>query len=203
LALLRGYAAAARSDTALAWLAGLLDGNDGPAGLAIDTDLRWSIVSGLARRGRIDDAGIDAELARDNTISGQELAAAARAAQPILAAKEQAWADAVTRDDVPNETQRSIALAFQVPGQDEVLEPFVDRYLAEAAALWETKGVQRASVALTWLFPRAIPSQDVLERVESWLSTTQANPAARRLVSEGKADIERALRAQSRDADPA
>jgi aminopeptidase N len=203
LALLRGYAAAARSDTALAWLAGLLDGNDGPAGLAIDTDLRWSIVSGLARRGRIDDAGIDAELDRDNTISGQELAAAARAAQPILAAKEQAWADAVTRDDVPNETQRSIALAFQVPGQDEVLEPFVDRYLAEAAALWETKGVQRASVALTWLFPRAIPSQAVLERVESWLSTTQANPAARRLVSEGKADIERALRAQSRDADPA
>jgi len=203
LALLRGYAAAAHSDTALAWLASLLDGGAGLPGLDIDPDLRWALVSGLARRGRIDDIGIDAELARDNTISGRELAAAARAAQPSPAAKEEAWAAAVTRDDVPNETQRSIALSFQVPGQDEVLEPFVDRYLSEAATLWETKGVQRASVALTCLFPRSMPRPDVLERVDRWLSTTQANPAARRLVSEGKADIERALRARARDAQPA
>src|SRR5262245_18905174 len=203
LALLRGYAAAARSDSALGWLTGLIDGGPGLPGLVIDTDLRWAIVSGLARRGRIDDGGIDAELARDNTISGREQAAAARASQPSLAAKEQAWADAVTRNDVPNETQRSIALAFQVPGQDDVLEPFVDRYLSAAATLWESKGVQRASVALICLFPRAIPGPEVLERVDRWLSTTQANPAARRLVGEGKADIERALRARARDAEPA
>jgi aminopeptidase N len=200
LALVRGYAAAARSDTALTWIARLLDGGVGLDGLVIDTDLRWSLVGGLARAGRIDEGFVDAELARDNTISGRELAAAARAAQPSLEAKERAWAAAVTRDDVPNETQRSIALAFQVPGQDEVLEPFVDRYLSEAATLWEAKGVQRASVALVCLFPRAMPRRDVLDRVDAWLSSTQANPAARRLVSEGRADLERALRAQARDA---
>jgi aminopeptidase N len=200
LALVRGYAAAARSDTALTWITRLLDGGVGLEGLAVDTDLRWSLVGGLARAGRVDEDSIDAELARDNTISGRELAAAARAAQPSLEAKERAWAAAVTRDDVPNETQRSIALAFQVPGQDEVLEPFVDRYLSEAATLWEAKGVQRASVALVCLFPRAMPRPDVLDRVDAWLSSTQANPAARRLVSEGRADLERALRAQARDA---
>ncbi|HYJ70321.1 MAG TPA: aminopeptidase N [Nocardioidaceae bacterium] len=200
LALVRGYAAAARRDEALTWIADLLDGRVSLPGLVVDADLRWSLVTGLSRAGRADDATIDDELARDNTISGQEHAAAARAAQPSLAAKEQAWADAVTRDDVPNETQRSIAVAFQVPGQAEVLEPFVDRYLSEAATLWEVKGVQRASVALMALFPRAIPSRDILARVDAWLATTQANPAARRLVSEGRADMERALRAQARDA---
>jgi aminopeptidase N len=203
LALVRGYAAAARSDTALAWIAGLLGGDVDLDGLALDPDLRWALVGSLARAGRMDDADIDAELARDNTISGRELAAAARAGQPSLDAKERAWAAAVTRDDVPNETQRSIALAFQVPGQAAVLEPFVDRYLSEAATLWETKGVQRASVALVCLFPRALPRQDVLDRVDAWMSSTQANPAARRLVGEGRADLERALRAQARDAAPA
>jgi aminopeptidase N len=200
LALVRGYAAAARGGEALTWIADLLDGRITLPGLAVDADLRWSLITGLARAGHADDAAIDDELARDNTISGQEHAAAARAAQPSLAAKERAWAAAVTRDDVPNETQRSIAVAFQVPGQDEVLEPFVDRYLSEAATLWEAKGVQRASVALSALFPRAIPRRDILARVDAWLSTTQANPAARRLVSEGRADMERALRAQARDA---
>jgi aminopeptidase N len=203
LALARGYAAAARSDQALGWLSDMLDGTTDLDGLTVDTDLRWSLVGGLSRAGRIDDAAIDAELARDNTISGRERAAAARAALPSRSAKEQAWAAAVTRDDVPNETQRSIAMAFQVPGQGEVLEPFVDRYLSEAATLWEAKGVQRASVALTWLFPRAMPRQDILDRVDEWLSSTRANPAARRLVGEGRSDLDRALRAQARDAEPA
>ncbi len=200
LALVRGYATAGRSDQALTWITDLLAGQVTLPGLVVDADLRWSLVTGLSRAGRVDDAAIDDELARDNTIAGRERSAAARAAQPLLSAKEEAWAAAVTRDDVPNETQRSIAVAFQVPGQDEVLEPFVDRYLSEAGTLWEAKGVQRASVALIALFPRSMPRPDILARVDAWLSTTQANPAARRLVSEGRADMARALRAQARDA---
>ncbi len=202
LALLRAYAAAARSDLALGRLAGLLDGSAALHGLTVDADLRWTLVSALARTGRLGDAEIDAELARDDTISGREQAAAARAMQPTAAAKERAWHDAVVRDDVPNETARNIAMAFQVPGQDEVLEPYVDKYLEQATTWWEDKGTQRASAGLGFLFPRVLVRRDVLERVDQWLETTEANPAAKRLVGEGRADLERALRAQRHDATP-
>ena len=79
----RAYAAAARSDDgARPTSQGLLDGSCTLEGLAVDQDLRWTLLTGLARAGRVDDAEIDAELERDNTIAGQEQAAAARVARP-------------------------------------------------------------------------------------------------------------------------
>jgi aminopeptidase N len=200
LAFARAYAAAARSDEALDRLAGLLDGSVSYDGLAVDTDLRWTLLKSLAARGRADQDWIAEELARDNTISGQERAAAALAMRPTAAAKEQAWTDAVIRDDVPNETQRQIALAFNVHGQDEVLRPYLARYLEIAARIWEEKGTQRASTVLEWMFPRTLISSATLDAVDAWLESSDANPAAKRYVREGRADIARALAAQARDA---
>lgn len=61
-----------------AWLAG----DEVPPGLVVDADLRWRFVTQLARLGGLDAADIDAELARDNTATGAEKAAGARAACP-------------------------------------------------------------------------------------------------------------------------
>jgi aminopeptidase N len=107
------------------------------------------------------------------------------------------------RDDVPNETQRSIVLAFQAFGQDEVLEPYVDKYLAAADTMWEDKGTQRASTALELIFPKQLASPELIEKVDRWLDTSPANPAAKRYVREGRDDVARALRAQARDASAA
>ena len=119
---------------------------------------------------------------------------------PTVEAKEQAWRDAVERDDVPNETMRSIALSFHQPGQDELLAPYTARYLSAAETIWEERGVHQASTVLEYMFPRKLANEATLEAVDSWLATTKANPAARRLVSEGRADLARALAAQQRDA---
>ena len=200
LAFARAYAAAARSDEALDRLAGLLDGSHAYDGLAVDTDLRWTLLKSLAARGRADQNRIAEELARDNTISGQERAAAALAMRPTAAAKEQAWKDAVLREDVPNETQRSIALAFNVAGQDEVLRPYLARYLEAASVIWEQKGTQRASTVLEYMFPRTLVSPETTGAVDAWLESSEANPAAKRYVREGRADVARALAAQARDA---
>jgi aminopeptidase N len=199
LAFARAYAAAARSRSALDELAGLLDGSRPLGGLEVDTDLRWALVTALAREGAADEEVIATELERDATIAGQERAAAARSVRPLAAAKQQAWHDVVEREDVPNATQRAIAMAFQVPGQDELLSPYVDRYLDVAASVWEAKGTYRAGLILTWLFPQVLVTTSTRDRVASWLASTDANPAAVRLVGEGLADIERALRAQARD----
>ena len=82
LSFARAYASAAHTDQALSDLEGLLDGSLVIEGLAVDTDLRWTLLSGLAKNGRADGARIDEELARDNTISGKEHAAAARTLTP-------------------------------------------------------------------------------------------------------------------------
>jgi aminopeptidase N len=200
LSFARAYAGAAHSDAALDDLERMLDGSLTFDGLAVDTDLRWTLLKGLARSGRAEADRIAEELSRDNTISGQENAAAARAMRPTAAAKEEAWEIAMVRDDVPNETQRNVVLAFMQPGQEDVLAPYVEKYFDAAHTLWEDKGTQRASTALEFMFPKPLASQELLDRVDAWLESTEANPAAQRYVREGRADVARALAAQARDA---
>jgi aminopeptidase N len=200
LAFVRAFAAAAVTDAALDRVQGWYDGDEQLEGLTVDADLRWTLLVALSAAGRADADAIDAELVRDNTISGQERAAAARTVRPTAEAKEEAWQAAVVRDDVPNETQRQIAAHFQVTGQDELLSPYVDRYFEAARTVWEQKGVQKSSVILQLMFPRALANQVTLDRVQEWLSSTTANPAALRYVREGASDLERALAAQARDA---
>ncbi len=200
LAFVRALASAAHSQTALDRVATWYAEQSLPPGLVLDSDLRWTLLTGLAKHGRAGLEEIGAELARDNTISGQERAAAARAVVPSAEAKEAAWQAAVLSDETPNETQRSIARAFHVAGQDELLAPYVDRYLQIAETVWEDKGVQRATTILENLFPRVLATPAVLARVQDWLAATSATPAAVRYVREGADDLERALRAQERDA---
>ncbi len=194
------YSGAGRSTEAMRFMAGLLDGSESLEGLTIDTDMRWILLIALAAGGHADRARIEAELASDNTISGHEKAAAALAVLPDPDAKAQAWADGAVRDGVPNETQRNIAYVFDTAGQQEVLTPFLEQYLEVADTIWEDKGVQIASTALEYMFPRALTSQATLDRVDTWLAESAANPAAKRFVAEGRADIVRALAAQQADA---
>ncbi len=196
----RSYAAAARSDEALADLEALLDGSLVVDGLDVDTDLRWTLLTGLAARGRADDARVDTELARDNTISGQENAAAARAAMPDPAAKARAWEAAMLERSTPNETARSIATSFMISDQADVLAPYVGQYLDVVDDTWERIGAHRGAVALEHMFPKPLASQELLDRVDAYLATATANPGALRYVREGRDEVARALAAQAKDA---
>jgi aminopeptidase N len=196
----RSYAVAADSPQALADLSGLLDGGLAIDGLAVDTDLRWVLVTHLARAGAIGAKRIAEELQRDNTISGQENAAAALAARPNAEAKAEAWELAMVQENVPNETHRSVVRSFMRSGQEDVLAPYIEKYLEAADTLWEHLGTHKASTALEFMFPKPLASQGLLDRVDEWLDTSEANPGAKRYVREGRDDVARALRAQAKDA---
>ena len=101
----------------------------------------------------------------------------------------------------PNETARSVVLSFQRPDQDEVLAPYVDKYLDAVSTTWETLGAHKGSTALEYIFPKPLASPALLEKVDAWLATASANPGALRYVREGRAEVARALAAQARDAD--
>ena len=120
--------------------------------------------------------------------------------RPTAEAKAQAWRDAIERDDVANETMRQIAYAFPTPGQEELLAPYLEKYLTMAETVWEEKGTQRASTALEYMFPKPLTSAETLARLDAWLESSEANAAAKRYVREGRSDMARALAAQQRDA---
>jgi aminopeptidase N len=191
------YGGAARSAESLDLLEGLLDGTETLDGLVIAPETRWDLVVGLAAQGRIDRSRVERELAADHTISGQERAAAAVAVIPTDETKAESW-QAALHPDVPNETQRSIAYVFDTAGQQEVLAPYLERYLATADTIWDERGVQLASTLLEYMFPRVLTHQETLDRVDEWLASTPANPAAKKYVLEARDDVARARRAQQR-----
>jgi aminopeptidase N len=195
----RLYAAALVSDEGKAEVAGLLDGSVTLDGLHVDADLRWVLLIGLAKAGAAGEAEIAAELERDHTISGQEYAAAARSSRPDPAAKAEAWRELVDDPDVPNETHRSISSTFMRFGQEELLEPYVEKYLEAADTAWEELGTHMASNLLKDAFPLPLGTPQLIDRIDRWLEESPANPAAKRYVREGRADVLRALRAQERD----
>ncbi|MDT5198888.1 MAG: aminopeptidase, partial [Mycobacterium sp.] len=188
-------------------LADLLDHEPaelGLAGLAIDTDLRWRIVTALAAAGKIDADGtetpfIDAEVKRDPTAAGKRNGAQAATARPQAAVKEAAWTSVTEDDTLANITTRSIIAGFAPPGQGELLKPFGAKYFATIPGLWERRSSEVAQTVVVGLYPSWDISDDGIAAADEFLADSGLPPALRRLVLEGRAGVERSLRARRFD----
>ncbi len=188
-------------------LADLLDHDPadlGLAGLAVDTDLRWRIVTALAAAGQVDSDGpqtpfIDAEAQRDPTAAGKRQAAQASAARPQAAVKEAAWQQVIEDDTLANITARSIIGGFVQPGQDELLQPFSAKYFGAIAGVWERRSSEVAQTVVIGLYPSWDISQPGLDAADTFLADPDVPPPLRRLVVEGRASVERSLRARAFD----
>jgi aminopeptidase N len=188
-------------------LADLLDHDPaelGLAGLSIDTDLRWRIVTALAAAGEIDADGpatpfIDAEVQRDPTAAGKRFGAQASAARPQAAVKESTWKTVTEDDALANITARSMIAGFVKPGQAELLKPFGARYFAAIRGIWERRSSEVAQTVVVGLYPSWDISDDGIAAADAFLADPELLTALRRLVLEGRAGIERSLRARQFD----
>jgi aminopeptidase N len=174
------------------------------AGLEVDTDLRWRIVTALAAAGKIDADGaetpfIDAEAQRDPTAAGQRHALEAATARPQPAVKESAWQEVIEDDTLPNVTARSMIGGFVQHGQHELLKPFRDKYFDAISGVWERRSSEVAQTVVIGLYPAWDISQAGLDAADRFLADPEVPPALRRLVVEGRAGVERALRARAFD----
>jgi aminopeptidase N len=185
--------------TVLEGMRGWLDGVDVPDGLVVDTDLRWRLLHALVAHGHAREAEIDAELERDPTSTGQRQAERARALVPSAAAKERAWTRAVQDDDIPNAIQESIISGFAHPAQRGLLGGYVERYFGEVSGVWSRRTSERAQAVVVGLFPSWAVDKSTVEAADAWLADDSHPPALRRLVSEGRAGIVRALGARDFD----
>ncbi|MCT7660495.1 aminopeptidase N [Mycobacterium deserti] len=179
--------------------------DQGLPGLVVDTELRWRIVVALAAAGAIDGDGaatpmIDAEAQEDPTAAGRRHAAAAAAARPQTPVKEAAWQQVIEDDTLANITARSVIGGFVRPGQQELLNPFRDRYFGAISGVWERRSSEVAQTVVIGLYPSWDISQDGLDAADRYLSDPDVPPALRRLVIEGRAGVERSLRARAFDA---
>ncbi|MER5397613.1 aminopeptidase N [Streptomyces sp. NPDC002599] len=200
LAWARAFAATARTPEQLDLLEALLEGRETIEGLAVDTELRWAFVQRLAAVGRFDDAEIAAEYERDKTAAGERHAATARAARPTEEAKAEAWASVVESDKLPNAVQEAVIGGFVQTDQRELLAPYTDKYFSVVKEIWDTRSHEIAQQIATGLYPGIHISEDTLARTDAWLASAEPNAALRRLVSESRSGVERALKAQAADA---
>ncbi|MFJ4556337.1 aminopeptidase N [Streptomyces massasporeus] len=200
LAWARAFAATARTPEQLDLLDALLDGSQTIEGLAVDTELRWAFVQRLAAVGRFDEAEIAGEYERDRTAAGERHATTARAARPTAEAKAEAWASVVESDKLPNAVQEAVIAGFVQTDQREVLAPYAERYFEVVKDIWESRSHEMAQQIAVGLYPTVQVSQETLDRTDAWLASAEPTAALRRLVSESRAGVERALRAQRADA---
>ncbi|MGH8828060.1 MAG: ERAP1-like C-terminal domain-containing protein, partial [Jiangellaceae bacterium] len=187
------------------YLAGLLDGGVIPAGLTVDTDLRWAAWISLAAAGKADEAELDAELAREDTARSRRQRAKGLAARPSEAAKAAAWDAVVERDDEPNAMVSAIVAGFARPAQRALTQPYVERYFGAIEELWNTRTIEIARRLVVGLYPgaqdieldRAAAEHPVVRRTDRWLNEhPDVSASLRRLVIEERDHLVRSLRGQ-------
>ncbi|WP_251093395.1 aminopeptidase N [Streptomyces sp. Caat 7-52] len=200
LAWARAFAATARTPEQLDLLEALLDGTQTVEGLAVDTELRWAFVERLAAVGRYDEAEIAAEYERDRTAAGERHAATARASRPTAEAKAEAWASVIESDKLPNAVQEAVIGGFVQSDQRELLAPYADTYFEVLKSVWDSRSHEMAQQIATGLYPAVQVSAETLAKTDTWLAAAEPGAALRRLVSESRSGVERALKAQAADA---
>ncbi|GAA4549939.1 aminopeptidase N [Amycolatopsis samaneae] len=198
LAFVNSLAGSVLDEDTLAVVAGWLDGSAPLEGLTVDTDLRWRLLHALVAHGKADQAEIEAEQARDDTAAGRRQAERSRALRPTAAAKADAWQRAIHDDELPNAVSDSLISGFSHPGQKALLGEYVAKYFAVVDEVWQRRSSERAQPTIIGLYPSWAVEPATVEASDAWLAGE--HPAAlRRLVSEGRAGIVRALAARDFD----
>lgn len=194
----RALASTAASDAQMKRIREFLDGK--LSGLTVDADLRWHFLGCLVERNQATNDEIEKELTNDKTANGEKAAAFARAAFPDAAVKERAF-KLSTSNEVSNHIQIQTIQGFSRPSQRELIAPYASKYFDLILNYWNEHTYEFASNVATLLYPSYQISDQTLAATEDWLSGIgkDAPHGLRRIVSEQRDALSRALKAQKKD----
>lgn len=176
------------------------DGDKTIDGITVDTDLSWDLLEGMVLAGVAGHAEIDAALALDNTSNGQQAAARVRATIPTAEAKRAVFE--MMRDDVTlaNSLCDHSARGYTHTNDPSVFESLVSDYFDSVKKVWESRTFKMAEYFAIGLYPSVMANEKLATATRSWLKThTDAPTGLRRIIVEGLATVDRALKAQTRD----
>ena len=179
----------------------LLSGDLEVKGLAVDTDLRWHLLTCLAALGAADEALIAAEVERDPTDQGRRRGEAARASQPDPDVKEAAWNAVLDQPEMPLATKRALIGGFNRYGQEELLRPYVDRYLDALPRIWDGRNAEESLLLTEGLYPFTLVDDATMAMADAALELETIPEPGKRLVAEARDGTRRALRARTADRD--
>jgi aminopeptidase N len=203
LQFVKSFALLASSGAQLDTVAGLLDGSVELDGLAVDQDLRWELLASLVAGGRRGQGEIDAELERDNTASGQNAAALAKAAIPTPEAKAAAWESIVVKGELSNALQGSAVTGFMRVLDRTLLEPYSEKYFEAVPGIVADRTHALAQQIVVGLYPALLTTQATVDRTDAFLAGLPADSSAlRRMMLENRDGVARALRARAADVLP-
>jgi aminopeptidase N len=201
LQLVSAFAGYARRDLDVVWVRGLLEGTAELPGLAIDTEMRWTLLTSLATAGHAAESEIEHERQADNTATGHERAARALAGIPTAEAKARAWQKVIEQDGLANQTVDAIAQGFVTVHNTALLSPYVEKYHAMLTTVWASRSHAIAEAVVQGFYPVTLANRELADASQSWLDANpDATASLRRGVSEHRDGVTRALAAQERDA---
>jgi aminopeptidase N len=174
--------------------------NGGAPGLKVDADLRWYFLIALTERGATTRGELDAELAKDNTTTGNVAFETCLAAMPNHEAKAYAF-NKMLNEDIVTSMRSALVAGFQRPIQRDLLEPFVNLYFDNLISAWESKSYEGAAKYVSGFYPTWIVKQSTVDATNAWLNGVgKDSPAVlRKLVKESQDGLIRALKVQALD----
>ncbi|UFN45426.1 aminopeptidase N [Nocardioides okcheonensis] len=183
--------------TALRTLARTATGDDDLAAVLAaadgDVDLEWYVLQRRAELGEVDAAAVAALEERDPDPDSWVRALCVRASSPSPEAKDEAWTALVERR-VPIQAARTVGPALWRPGQDDVLAPYAERFLAALPTLHE--GGMIPGLALTSsLFPVHAIDEAWIRRARE-VAAAQAAPVVVGALTERSEEVLRMVRAR-------
>lgn len=176
------------------WLAG----TGAPAGLSIDSDLRWRALYRLVVCDGAGEREIEAEFATDRTAAGQQWAARCRAALPDEAAKRRAWWTLTEDASASNRLLEATADGFWQPEQQELTAPYVARYFADMPVAARRRTPWVAEKVAKLAYPWVAVDRATRDAAAVLLAAADLDPGVRRAVTDADDELGRALVARAR-----
>ena len=97
--------------------------------------------------------------------------------------------------------QRHMLIGFNCPFQQDLYEPYVDKYFAIVKKIWDENSYEIGKQFADFAFPRYAPTAANLAKAEKWIAeNADASDGVKRSVKEGRDALVRALNAQKADA---
>ena len=165
------------------------------AGLEIDNNFTWTIINALSSVKLIDQAGIDAQLAKRDTTENREFALGAHAVRGDAAAKEWAWNEALNNADLTNMQLEAVARGFGATPRPDLAEPYAAKYYDVVDWVWKNKSFHMAEALLEGLYPYYADPATLVELGHRWLTDHEdADNALKRIVRGNVESSQRTLK---------
>ena len=190
---LAAFRALIHTATDLGVLTAWRDGRDLPPGIELDLDLRWRVLMRLAVLGETSPDELDSQLAAEPTAVAQVNHTCAMASLPTAEAKAYAWSRFTGEVDVPNYELEAAGIGMWRFGQEELTEPYVERYFDDLPATVSVRTGWMLAEAAEYFFPSTSLTDRTLNRARELIGDESLDVSIRRRLVDEADGLERKL----------